>query len=1169
MAEGSSKILFSSKLLRAVNSSNSERVIQLLKDKKNNPCVKNSKSESLLMIAAKNNDVKTMMALIEAAGRECAGFFRVEPEKIRFDSKSSFFGSSLALRTKDEKELMEIFCGYGRIMYINMQDSDGYTALTHAAKNGAAEAVAYLLKHGAYAGLFDTPATGYLGAKLKEVSENGWSQLPEPNLSWVENWERKFKEYETTKAKLRTARQILVDEINAQGQRKSKNRDVLAKLNEALQAYDSVMAELTGPFYPEFKEQFIKKRVSEEAASQKINALCESALRTTFEYCLNYVDGRGNSLLHMLCIAGNHTILERILECLKTSTHLRVDFAKRLEVVEKNGPWQGCPVAVLRPMLSLVDLNIKNPGGYTPLHIACSEGYDVCANMLLARGANFYARNNEGKTALHLAVNSGQLHCVKMLLDWEDHIIRSGKQIAVAGKTSLHKMVMQGLEAAEKLLDEHQLLTDKTAKRERKTKLIDMQEFTNLDTALHLAAARDYNITKEILSRDPKIMPNKTGQIPEEISKSAGDAKITMLIKDYIKGRDLCAAVANGKFQKVQKLVGIGAPVTFQSSTGETPIEIAQRAGHQEILEYLLKQSKHKISAKDADHSLMERIMTNIALRGYSMLGWETEVFELLLKQGNPEDYDTVTGLNSIHWASYYGHIGVLKIFKKFALGKEINWECKSGVRDATPLHLAVSNGHFAVAKFFLEEGVAVDALDGAGCTPLYWAIVFSAIECADLLLLHGADIKFGQRTPLERALSQQGTVRFNILKLMHVSVMRRRLFKQVAKGRPFKVQSLLKRFKSLYPKDDLIHYTDKHGNTALHIALEKRGARRNCVNVLLKYGSSLHIINDKNLSPLDLLNDKKSGDRSEIQKLLLSVDVQNMFFYIKNGEANKLKTLLAQVQKNNLNIVSQIDKDGNTPLHIACLVGNSECVYTLLKYKADVNSLNCKGLSPLQLAVMDAEDKNVRQKEKSFEVFAKQIMKDLKIEFDVKESDIPFHKFLYQFVSLLTENDENRLTVTRKQETMRDYKTCSLECVNILLKSGADPVQCACSSESIRKLIEQYRMNRKLRTIILKHQYVEGAKQLLLDGCDTNLEIRGKTIIEQILEQKNFSASIKKKFVEIILQFGDISIDHIFEKLNLYSRFEFVNTRGAKGKKKSITQGIFHKRKPIYECIR
>lgn len=104
----------------------------------------------------------------------------------------------------------------------------------------------------------------------------------------------------------------------------------------------------------------------------------------------------------------------------------------------------------------------------------------------------------------------------------------------------------------------------------------------------------------------------------------------------------------------------------------------------------------------------------------YSLLRWGAradEVEDLLL------------------WAAWEGHSAVAKLL--LADGVEVDAKDTHG---RTPLHWAAGAGRLAEAKHLLSNGAEVDAKSTAGHTPLHWAALNKSMAVAKILLANGAD---------------------------------------------------------------------------------------------------------------------------------------------------------------------------------------------------------------------------------------------------------------------------------------------------------------------------------------------------------------------------------------------------------------------------------------------
>uniref|UniRef100_A0A1X7T4A9 Uncharacterized protein n=1 Tax=Amphimedon queenslandica TaxID=400682 RepID=A0A1X7T4A9_AMPQE len=70
--------------------------------------------------------------------------------------------------------------------------------------------------------------------------------------------------------------------------------------------------------------------------------------------------------------------------------------------------------------------------------------------------------------------------------------------------------------------------------------------------------------------------------------------------------------------------------------------------------------------------------------------------------------------------------------------GADINW---SGLRNFTPLHIAVYRNRSDAVQWLLSNGATVDSRDKAGWTPLIWAAINGDTQLVTMLLEKGADV--------------------------------------------------------------------------------------------------------------------------------------------------------------------------------------------------------------------------------------------------------------------------------------------------------------------------------------------------------------------------------------------------------------------------------------------
>ena len=83
------------------------------------------------------------------------------------------------------------------------------------------------------------------------------------------------------------------------------------------------------------------------------------------------------------------------------------------------------------------------------------------------------------------------------------------------------------------------------------------------------------------------------------------------------------------------------------------------------------------------------------------------------------------------------------------------------------------------------------------------------------------------------------------------------------------------------------------------------------------------------------------------LSHLCFAEDTQNIFNAIKDGNIDKVKTILKDIKD-----INAMEENSYTLLDLAITSSNSEIVKELIKHGADVNKLNVKGFLPIEVAI-------------------------------------------------------------------------------------------------------------------------------------------------------------------------------------------------------------------------
>ncbi|KAM0431394.1 hypothetical protein ACHAPT_005371 [Fusarium lateritium] len=226
-------------------------------------------------------------------------------------------------------------------------------------------------------------------------------------------------------------------------------------------------------------------------------------------------------------------------------------------------------------------LDVRDSWGRIPLHWASYRGHDAVVEQL-GRQSNLEARDRGGATAVHLAAIGGMDHTVKLL-------IKLGARYQVKdreGLAPLHWAASIGHTATvEVLLQQERLDLDAT----------DLAGFT----ALHKAAENGrVEIVKLLIDSGADVEASGDGQdtaLHRAVAKGQMESVKVLLSLRADKGARgtqgksmLHVAAENGRLEMAQLFVDINADLEATDHEGNTPLHLASSSGKMDLVKFLL-----------------------------------------------------------------------------------------------------------------------------------------------------------------------------------------------------------------------------------------------------------------------------------------------------------------------------------------------------------------------------------------------------------------------------------------------------------------------------------------------------------------------------------------------------------------------------------------------------
>ncbi len=351
------------------------------------------------------------------------------------------------------------------------------------------------------------------------------------------------------------------------------------------------------------------------------------------------------------------------------------------------------------------DVNAKTPAGDTPLHAAV--GSEAATELLLAKGARTDARNNRGQTPLMIAVGKRRVEVVQALL-------RSHADPNVADNLGLVALRYAAYDADKELCE---MLLAAGA-------MIDARNGAGRTLAHGLAERGDEELLEFFLGRGADV----------NARDKAGRTPIRFVLSENFSGTDrLKVAGVLSKRRADLKIRDINDGAVLHDLArlpkDESTAELAA----------LLLDNGAEVDAVDKNG--------NTPL-WFAILKPNLLLINILLAHHADPNLPDAKGRTLLHRLSYvefsgWGHDGPAGVDRLLQLLLNNGAMVSAKDRDGrTPLHFALADGRYTLARILLDNGADANAKDNAGRTPMDLAGQVAGengYALKALLIAHGA----------------------------------------------------------------------------------------------------------------------------------------------------------------------------------------------------------------------------------------------------------------------------------------------------------------------------------------------------------------------------------------------------------------------------------------------
>ncbi|KAF5296333.1 hypothetical protein FQA39_LY12550 [Lamprigera yunnana] len=600
--------------------------------------------------------------------------------------------------------------------------------------------------------------------------------------------------------------------------------------------------------------------------------------------------------VNMLNKSGDSPLLVALQIMKKSSVELLLKYGANVNIVNNEGfsclhYAALCEPEMMSQFLCRDFLERKNNTGNTPLLVAIMNDRTDNILSLIQYGADLSARNNDGDTCMDVAINKGNRTVIKLLLDngSDPHTINQH------GETCILIAVESGDEVlAKNLLDKN----------------VDMNVMSNLGYTPFLASLEKghYNLAKLLITRGANVKIRRiTGNnlhfaITQKVNviQELLDAGLDIEMKDKDGNTPLLLAIKSGPLRIAKLLIEKGANIHVINNEGNSTLHYAVARNSQILLLDLIHRGVN-IEHRNA----INCTPVLLALSNNGLVLAQT----LFHKGANYHTFDN-EGNSCLHYAAMRGFNKVIS--ESILHGMDID---KENYNQQTPLSLAFEYTKLSTVKMLLRRGAKVIFKN-----VIHHAMEFNDVELLKMLIDRGFDIN--------RRMCDKDSILLYALR----GEQKELADFLISEGANVHVISL------------------QHGDSCLNLAAA--AGFDDIVDYLISAGLDLNWTNHSKETPLRLAltNEKKSTATLLLSYGALAAEDNFRYSYLHYAAQLGDDIIAMQIIVQGVDL-NRRNRDGNTPLILSLINENVSTAKLLLAYGADPMLTNKEGQSALYFA--------------------------------------------------------------------------------------------------------------------------------------------------------------------------------------------------------------------------